>query len=419
MNDIKAEDIKFENNPAREASALIPVRGSGVEILNFSQQVDYAKFMATATYAVPKHLRQNVGACLAILDMAQRWGFQPYMVARLSYVVNDVLCFESQLIHAVIERFAPLRNRLRPKYEGEGEERRCIVIGHMKGEVEPLDYESPRIGKITPKNSPLWKTDPDQQLWYYSSRAWCRRHCPEVLLGIYGRDEIADNPHIGFDNAKDVTSESAALSERLSDPKRVITGEGFNPAAVQWTAGQGGAAAPSSGAGAGGWGTQVTVGVGGVTAAGGGGSGGRTANTPGPEYVIVPPASLGLAPVPAEPPAAKKRTKAKPEMEPIPEELRRNEPRKEAMPNAEPTPGSNVAKAAPDKGASLVRPLPSTPTEYAEHVDRWTKTAQSPEECEAQWAAEVQMRNKCGIVEEERAMIRKWVDGRIKELRGK
>src|SRR5215469_2031203 len=225
MNDIKAEDIKFENNPAREASTLIPVRSTGVEILNFSQQVDYAKFMATAGAAVAKHLRQNVGACLAILDMSQRWGFQPYMVARLSYVVNDVLCFEAQLIHAVIERFAPLRNRLRPKYDGEGDERRCTVVGHMKGEVEPLEYVSPRIGGITPKNSPLWRTDPDQQLWYYASRAWCRRFCPEVLLGIYGRDEMQDNPHIGFDNAKDVTSEAEALAERLADPRNRVSQE--------------------------------------------------------------------------------------------------------------------------------------------------------------------------------------------------
>ena len=58
-----------------------------------------------------------------------------------------------------------------------------------EGEEVPL--ESPEIGKIQPKNSPLWKTDPDQQLGYYTIRAWARRHRPDVLLGVYDREEAA------------------------------------------------------------------------------------------------------------------------------------------------------------------------------------------------------------------------------------
>jgi hypothetical protein len=46
---------------------------------------------------------------------------------------------------------------------------------------------------IEAQNSPLWKNDPDQQLFYYSSRAFCRRHFPDVLLGVYSRDELEDN----------------------------------------------------------------------------------------------------------------------------------------------------------------------------------------------------------------------------------
>ena len=53
-----------------------------------------------------------------------------------------------------------------------------------------LIYSSPRVGQITPKNSPLWKSDPDQQLCYYSIRAWARRHMPGVLLGIYAVEEL-------------------------------------------------------------------------------------------------------------------------------------------------------------------------------------------------------------------------------------
>lgn len=219
---IQDMSVKIVNNDARRAAELIPVGGTGVEMQNFAQQVDYAKHMSGAAHAIPKHLRGNVGACLAVLDMSQRWGFSPFQVARLCYVVNDILAFESQLVHAVVEKFAPLRERLRPIYDGEGATRTCKIIGHFRGEAEPLEYTSPEFSNIKPKNSPLWGSDPDQQLFYFSTQRWARRYCPDILLGIYGKDEIEDNPHIGADNAKEINP--ALTRERVSTADR---SEGF------------------------------------------------------------------------------------------------------------------------------------------------------------------------------------------------
>jgi hypothetical protein len=78
-----------------------------------------------------------------------------------------------------------------------------------------VDYTSPPRGRITPQNSPLWKTDPDQQQFYYSARALCRRHFPDVLLGIYARDELDDQPAIGPDRARDVTPAPKSIGEKL------------------------------------------------------------------------------------------------------------------------------------------------------------------------------------------------------------
>lgn len=155
----------------------------------------------------------------------------PFSVANKSYSVNDRLAYESQLIHAVVEARAPLKQRLRKKYAGEGEKRRCTVIGHFKGEVEPIEYESPEFGRITPKNSPLWKSDPDQQLWYYSVRAWARANCPDVLLGIYSADELQDNPHIIAEHARDVTPANG-IKDRLSGSKDKPKGRGFSESGV-------------------------------------------------------------------------------------------------------------------------------------------------------------------------------------------
>ena len=160
--------------------------------------------MAISSVAVPKHLRGNPGACLAVVIQAIEWRLSPYAVANKSYSVNDRLAFESQLIQAVILQRAPIKGRLKVHYRGEGAARVCHVSAELK-DGELVDYTSPPFGDITPKNSPLWKTDPDQQHYYYSARALCRRHFPDVLLGIYARDELEDSPRIGPDRARDVT----------------------------------------------------------------------------------------------------------------------------------------------------------------------------------------------------------------------
>jgi hypothetical protein len=52
------------------------------------------------------------------------------------------------------------------------------------------DKFSPKLKDISPKRSPLWQTDPDQQLGYYARRSWARRHKPSILLGMHDVDEL-------------------------------------------------------------------------------------------------------------------------------------------------------------------------------------------------------------------------------------
>jgi hypothetical protein len=209
--------VEVKENPARDAAREMMIKSGGVVLTDWSQQVDYAKYMAASRHAIPKHLRGDVGACIAVIDMAARWGFAPYQVARQCYLVNDMLGFESQIIHAVIEKFAPIKYRLRPTYSGDGDNRKCRITGHFKGEVDPLEYETPALGKINPKNSPLWKSDPDQQLFYFATQRWARRYCPDILFGIHDIDQF-ETPPIGFDNARDITPRVAGgLADRLRE----------------------------------------------------------------------------------------------------------------------------------------------------------------------------------------------------------
>lgn len=200
-----------------------PVAG-GVSFANAMEVMEFAKLMAVSQQAVPGHLRNNPGFCLAITFQAVEWRMSPFSVANKSYVVNDRIAYESQLVHAVIEARAPLQRRLSCDYIGEGPDRQCIVVGQFLDGSE-REYKSPKLKDIRVKNSPLWVADPDQQLWYYSSRAWSRKWCPDVLLGIYTKEELVEHPEQFIDETGQLPG-GAGLAARLAG-SAAAKSEGF------------------------------------------------------------------------------------------------------------------------------------------------------------------------------------------------
>jgi hypothetical protein len=175
---------------AMQSLSVVSRGGSNVPAFTSMNEImEFAKLMAVSDVSLPKHLRNNVGACAAIIMQAQNWGMDPIMEANKSYHVNDRVAYESQLIAAVINTRAKIKGRLRTKFIGEGQDRQCIAYAIFEGEDDVTEVITPKIKDISPKNSPLWKSDPDQQLSYYAKRAFARRECPELLLGIYDVEE--------------------------------------------------------------------------------------------------------------------------------------------------------------------------------------------------------------------------------------
>ena len=203
------QKIEAKLDVQRVGGTAVSAAAGGLAFQNLSEVLEVAKLMALSDVAVPKHLRSNPGACLAITIQAVEWNFSPFAVANKSFSVNDRLGYEAQLVHAVILSRAPIKGRPKHEYSGEGDKRRLRVWAETT-DGETVDYTSPELGRITPKNSPLWKNDPDQQLHYSSVRAWCRRHFPDVLLGTYTKDELEDG------GLKDITPPAGSgLAERL------------------------------------------------------------------------------------------------------------------------------------------------------------------------------------------------------------
>lgn len=148
---------------------------------------EVANMLAGAGALVPKDLRGKPDICLAVAYMAALHGTDPVATASQTYLVNDKIAFMAQYINAIVQRH--LAEKPVYAYQGAGQARAVQVSVKLKtGQV--LTYNSPQLGQIHPKNSPLWKSDPDQQLAYYAIRALARRHMPDVLLGIYAVEEL-------------------------------------------------------------------------------------------------------------------------------------------------------------------------------------------------------------------------------------
>lgn len=239
MNDV-TKGALIESRIDRDVTETtgVGMEFGGLRVQNMLEVMEVSKLMAVSQQAVPAHLRNNPGMCLAVCLTALEWKMSPFSVANKTYVTNDRLNYESQLVHAVIEARAPIKERLRVRYEGEELERVCIVSGTFKGETEPREHRSPPLKEcIPPKNeygkvkgSPLWTKKPDVQMFYDTSRDWIRIYAPDVLLGIYTPDEV-EQYGIG-DTSTDITPDPGkSLHERL---KASLAGsEGFRDGVVE------------------------------------------------------------------------------------------------------------------------------------------------------------------------------------------
>ena len=201
--------------------AAAPMRTSFIP-QSMGEAMQLAMIMSRSTF-VPGHCRGSEGNCLAIIMQASRWGMDPFAVANKAYFVKDGAppAFEAQLINAVVNSSGALAGRLRIEFEGEGEKLRCTVRGFLRADAGDEKVRTQSISRISTRNSPLWKSDPEQQLGYYTTRAWARMHCPEVLLGVYTPDELeAEAPPIAVSSTpprRQQIEQRQSLAEEFGD----------------------------------------------------------------------------------------------------------------------------------------------------------------------------------------------------------
>ena len=151
-----------------------------------------AAVMASSKVTVPKHLQGSAGDCFAIIMQAAQWGMSPFSVAQKTHLVNGVLGYEAQLVNAVVQTSGAITGRFHYEYTGEGETLACRVGAIIRGEQDIVWSEWLTARSVSTKNSPLWKTNPKQQMGYLQVKNWARLYCPGAILGVYSDDELPE-----------------------------------------------------------------------------------------------------------------------------------------------------------------------------------------------------------------------------------
>lgn len=181
--------------PESDFDRLLQKSFSPREILdggNLDKMLEIARMLSNSKLSVPKHLVGNIGDCLAIVTQAMLWNMNPFAVAQKTHLVNGTLGYEAQLVNAVLQNSGIVRGLPRYEYHGDGGALECRVGFIPRGESEVVFGEWLRSDAVTTKNSPLWKTNPKQQLGYLQIKNWARAFAPGAILGVYTVDELED-----------------------------------------------------------------------------------------------------------------------------------------------------------------------------------------------------------------------------------
>lgn len=139
------------------------------------------------THFTAEEVRAN---CFLIVNQSLRWGFDPFAVMPETYVVGGKLGYQGKLIAAVVNSRANLEGRLRYSFTGtKGTPGFTITVtGTFRGDAKPSEVTL-SVEQAKTQND-MWTKDPEQKLIYSGAVRWARRHCPEIVLGVYTDDDL-------------------------------------------------------------------------------------------------------------------------------------------------------------------------------------------------------------------------------------
>ncbi len=188
--------------------------------------MDFGTFVSKGSATLPDHLKGNAADCTAIAIRADRWGLDFYGVAEKTHIIQGKLGYESQLIGAVMKNMGAIKEALHTEYfgdwtkvNGKFAERESKTKkdnhGHPTKYKVPAWKESDEVGlgirvwttltgeseprylevlmtQALVRNSTLWASNPQQQLFYLAQKFWQRMYAPQAMLGVHTVDDLQE-----------------------------------------------------------------------------------------------------------------------------------------------------------------------------------------------------------------------------------
>lgn len=220
--------------PETTALRVVNSNQMSLDAHSMDSMMRVAELMASGRSTIPAHLQKSPADCMAVVMQALQWGMNPFAVAQKTHLVSGHLGYEAQLVNAVIQQSGSIDGRFHYEYRGNPGAVECRVGAVIRGEDEITWGEWLNENKVTTKNSPLWKTNPRQQLGYLQVKNWARLYCPGAILGVYSPDEHDAPQPRDMGTVRDVSQPSDPASPGLLKSAENAAADGLAAYANFW-----------------------------------------------------------------------------------------------------------------------------------------------------------------------------------------
>ncbi len=163
---------------------------------NFIMANQMAKALANSTM-VPKEYQGNVSNALVAMEMAVRVGTSPLIVMQNLDVIYGRPSWRAQYIIAMINGSGKYDMELQydEKTDKNGKPFSCQCWTTKNGrrvDGPVIDMDLAKAEGWYEKNGSKWKTMPQVMLRYRAAAFFGRFNCPELIMGLYSRDEVIE-----------------------------------------------------------------------------------------------------------------------------------------------------------------------------------------------------------------------------------
>ena len=155
---------------------------------------------------------------------ARSWNVDPFAMLQSAYVLHGRLGYEGKLVQAMLQ--AKLGVNFDFEYSGQGDNR-TITVSAERADGRRVSIAG-TVARWATKDrkgarSRAWTENPDDMLRYRGVRQWARAYEPNLMLGVYGDDELDEmredykvtRPRVA---AKDIPEAPRQIEARAEPP---------------------------------------------------------------------------------------------------------------------------------------------------------------------------------------------------------